>query len=631
MMIRNDIQPPLRVVFVGHVDHGKSTVVGRLFNDTGSIPEGKVEAIQAMCTKRGMPFEWAFVMDALKAERDQGITIDTSQIFFKTDKRNYVMIDAPGHKEFLKNMITGAAQADAALLVVDAREGVQEQTRRHGYLLHLLGIRQITVVLNKMDLVDWSEQRFQDVAAEVRAYLDSVGISPDSLSVIPVSARNGDFIVNRTDNAPWYKGPTIAEALDAKTPPVLTDDLPLRLPVQDVYKFDDRRIIAGRIESGALNVGDELIFSPGNKRARIRSIERWAASEPALAARAGESVGITLDDQLFVERGQVASHVAAAPMLTNVFKARIFWLSHDALKAGDRLKLKLGTAEHNVVVDRIDRVIDVADLKGGEADRVERNAVAEIVLSSRGLMALDPFTSNQRTGRFVLVRDYDIVGGGLVSMDGYADQRDRFEIKSANITRVEHRVPPDQRWQVNGHKSGILWFTGLSGAGKSTLAFKLEQELFARGYQVYTLDGDNIRHGLSANLGFSPEDRAENIRRVGECATLFARAGFLVLTSFISPYRADRDRVRTISGSYFHEVHVQADVETCAARDPKGLYAKAKAGKIAEFTGISAPYEAPTNPELVIDTARHSIEDSVENLLAYVRRTFVFGGDDYTI
>ncbi|MGB0683685.1 MAG: adenylyl-sulfate kinase [Magnetovibrionaceae bacterium] len=631
MLVRQDLAPPLRVVFVGHVDHGKSTVVGRLFNDTGSIPDGKVDAIQAMCTKRGMPFEWAFVMDALKAERDQGITIDTSQVFFKTKARHYVMIDAPGHKEFLKNMITGAAQADAALLVVDAKEGIQEQTRRHAYLLHLLGIRQVTVVVNKMDLVDWSEERFQKVSGDVQAYLDQVGLAPTRLTVIPISARDGDFIVNRTESAPWYEGPTVEEALDAKTAPVAADDLPLRLPVQDVYKFDDRRIIAGRVESGSFNVGDTLVFSPSNKRAKIASIETWPATDETFAARAGQTVGVTMDEQIFVERGQIASLEADPPMLTNVFSARIFWLAHKPLTVGERLKLKLGTAEHQVTVEAINNVIDVADLKGDAAESVERNGVGEIVLRSRSQMALDPFNANAKTGRFVLVSDYDIVGGGLISMDGYADQRGRFDVKSANITRVEHSVSPERRWQVNGHKSGVLWFTGLSGSGKSTLAFALEQELFNKGYQVYVLDGDNIRHGLSANLGFSPEDRAENIRRVGEAARLFARAGCLVLTSFISPYRADRDRVRSICGEHFHEVYVKADVDTCEKRDPKGLYKKARAGEIPEFTGISAPYETPHSPELIVDTNQQTVDEAVADLMTYVQRTFTYGGDHYSI
>ncbi len=614
--------PPLKIVIVGHVDHGKSTLIGRLFYDTGSLPDGKAEAIQAMCERRGMPFEWAFLMDALKAERDQGITIDVSQIHFKTALRDYVLIDAPGHREFIKNMVTGAAQADAAVLVVDGMDGIQEQTRRHAYLLHLLGIQQVVVAVNKMDLVEFSEARFLEVADDVKTYLADLGIDLQHTLIVPVSARDGDGLVGLSDRMPWYEGATLAESLDTLQPPVTSEQLPLRFPIQDVYKFDERRILAGRIESGHLNVGDTLLFSPSNKTARVLSIEAWNVKDPIVAVRAGESVGVTLDEQLFIERGEMASTVTNAPMLSNVFRGRIFWLGHKPLVPGNRYKMKLCTAEYMVEVEKIERVIDVSDLGTAPGTEVERNAVGEVVLRTRGLMPLDPFDVNMVTGRFVLIEDYDIVGGGLINMDDYADQRPGQTVKSTNITRVEHRVPTEERWKANGHTGGILWMTGLSGSGKSTLAFSLEQYLFRLGYQVYVLDGDNIRHGLCADLGFSPEDRVENIRRVGQAAALFARAGVLVLTAFISPYRADRDRVRALASDIFHEIHVDADLDTCEERDPKGLYAKARRGEISDFTGVSAPYEPPATPELHLDTAKHSVEESVEILADYVSNKF---------
>jgi len=613
---------PIKIVIVGHVDHGKSTLIGRLFHDTGSLPDGKTEAIRAMCERRGMPFEWAFLMDALKAERDQGVTIDVSHIHFKTAKRDFVLIDAPGHREFIKNMVTGASQADAAVLVVDAEEGVQEQTRRHAYLLHLLGIRQVVVAVNKMDIVNFSEARFQQVAAEVKDYLADLGIDLQHTLVVPVSSRDGDNIVSLSERMPWYEGVTLAESLDDFQPPVPSLQLPLRFPIQDVYKFDQRRIFAGRIESGHLNKGDTLLFSPSNKTARVASIEAWSAKEPVMALRAGQSVGVTLDEQLFVERGEMASLVSNPPMLSNVFRGRLFWLGHKPLVAGNRYKLKLCTAEFQVEVEKIERVIDVKDLGTTKTDRVERNAVAEVVLRSRGLMALDPFDVNMVTGRFVLVEDFDIVGGGLISMDGYADQRPGQTIRSTNIFRVEHRVPVEDRWHANGHRGGILWMTGLSGSGKSTLGFFLEQHLFRKGYQVYVLDGDNIRHGLCADLGFSPEDRVENIRRVGNAAALFARAGFLVITAFISPYRSDRDRIRAVAPDIFHEIHIDANLAVCEQRDPKGLYVKARKGEIAEFTGVSAPYEPPLSPEVRVDTAAHSPEECLAILSDYVSRNF---------
>jgi len=337
-----------------------------------------------------------------------------------------------------------------------------------------------------------------------------------------------------------------------------------------------------------------------------------------MAVRAGQCVGVTLDEQLFVERGEMASLVTNPPMLTNVFRGRLFWLGRNPLAEGNRYKLKLGTAEHMVDVEKIERVVDVQDLGTADTKVVERNAVAEVVFRTRRQIALDPFSINMFTGRFVIVEDYDIVGGGLISMDGYADQRPGQTVRSTNITRVEHRVGVEERWDTNGHRGGILWLTGLSGAGKSTLGFSLEQHLFRKGYQVYVLDGDNVRHGLCADLGFSPEDRVENIRRVGHAAGLFARAGFVVITAFISPYRADRDRIRAIDPEIFHEIHINADLATCERRDPKGLYAKARRGEIEDFTGISAPYEPPVSPELVIDTAEHSVEECLTQLDSYV-------------
>jgi len=621
-----DLKPTrdlLRIVIVGHVDHGKSTLVGRLFHDTGSLPDGKYESIKAMCERRGVPFEWAFLMDALQAERDQGITIDTSQIWFKTDARDYTIIDAPGHKEFLKNMITGAAQSDAALLIIDAHEGVREQSRRHGYLLHLMGVRQVAVAVNKMDLVKYDEKKFANIEREYRAYLTSIGVTPTF--VIPVSAREGDNIVNVSKAMPWYKGPTVVKALDSFQPSKSDSETPLRFPVQDVYKFDQRRIIAGRIDSGRLKVGDKLIFSPSNKSAHVQSIEAWSAipgATPPQDAEAGQSIGITLDEQIFVERGEVASHIEKAPVETDVFRARIFWLGHEPMSIGKSYKLKLGTLEAPVSVQSIERIIDTSDLSNTEALEVTRNQVAEVVLRSRRMLALDEFVDFPKTGRFVMVDRYDIAGGGIISMEGYADQRDLITSRSTNITRVEDGITKEARAFRNRHKGGVLWFTGLSGAGKSTLAVALEKKLFEKGYNVFVLDGDNVRHGLNANLGFSPEDRAENIRRVGEVAALFAEAGMIALTSFISPYRSDRDRARKAASESFHEIYVKADLATCEERDPKGLYAKARSGEIKEFTGISAPYEAPETPELVVDTASEPLEACVERLVNYVEAKF---------
>ncbi len=611
----------LRIVIVGHVDHGKSTLVGRLFHDTGSLPDGKLDAIKAMCERRGMAFEWAFLMDAFQSERDQGITIDTAQIWFQTKQRDYVIIDAPGHREFIKNMITGASSADAALLLIDASQGVQQQSRFHGFLLNLLGIRQVAVLVNKMDLVGNAEARFAEIRHEYTDYLAGLGVAADLF--IPISAREGHNIARRAPELGWYEGPTLVEALDGFGPAQRQIDLPLRLPIQDIYKFDERRILVGRIESGRLAVGDEILFSPSNKTTRIASIEAWHVPAPLVAAQAGQSVGITLEEQLFIERGAVASHAVEPPIETSVFRGRLFWLGREPLVVGARYELRLGALATDATVQAIEQVFDIDDLSQHAGDQVPRHGVADVILRTRQLVCLDEANFLPRTGRFALSDGHNIVAGGLIDMDGYPDQRSIVTVKSQNLHSVAHRVSADARTARDGHRGGVLWLTGLSGAGKSTLAMALEQDLFRRGYHVYVLDGDNVRQGLNANLGFSPEDRAENIRRVGEVAALFANAGVIVITAFISPYRADRGRARAAAGAAFHEVYVEADVATCEERDPKGLYRKARSGEIAEFTGVSAPYETPERPEMVVDTRHADVEECVANMVDYVKRNFV--------
>jgi bifunctional enzyme CysN/CysC len=566
-----------------------------------------------------MPFEWAFVMDAFQSERDQGITIDTAQIWFRTSKRDYTIIDAPGHREFIKNMITGASSAEAAIMLIDAGQGIQQQSRTHAFLLGLLGIKQVAVVVNKMDLVDCSERAYEAIKSEYTQYLSDIGIIP--AHVIPAIARDGDNLVHRSAAMPWYKGPTLVSALDSFQSVSDLGRLGLRLPIQDVYKFDDRRIIAGRIVSGHLKVGDRLVFSPSNKSARVSSIEAWNADRPDMAGF-GESVGITLDDQVFIERGEIASLETDAPIETNVFGGRIFWLGRKPLKPGQTFRLRLQTRDAQVTVEAIKAIYDPERLISHPADEVQRHEIADVVLRSFAMLALDEVEKNPKTGRFVLSDGVNIVAGGAVSMDGYPDQRRLVTVKSTNLTQVAHRITTDQRVRRNGHKGGVLWLTGLSGAGKSTIAMAVEQELFRRGYLVYVLDGDNVRKGLNTNLGFSPEDRAENIRRIGEVAALFADAGQIAISAFISPYRSDRRRARAAAGAGFHEVYVKANLDTCERRDPKGLYKRARTGEIAEFTGVTAPYEPPEAPELTIDTDARTIDESVAEVVKYVEANF---------
>lgn len=575
-----------------------------------------------------MEFEYAFLLDALLEEQEQNITIDTTQIQFRTAKRPYVIIDAPGHKEFLKNMITGAASADAAVLLIAANEGVREQSRRHGYLLSLLGIRQVVVAVNKMDLVGFSESVFNSVVSEYQAFLSQIGLT--ARTFVPISARAGLNVAERAPRQgiesdavgamPWYAGPTITEMLDQFEGPKAVHDRPLRFPVQDVYRFDHRRIIAGRIETGSLKVGDSLIFSPNNKMSTVASIENWQGTRRDRAA-AGESIGITLTEQIFIERGHVGSHEADAPIESNRFKARLFWMGKRNLPIGERYKLKLVTQELDVEITSIEKIIDASTLEDVAQGRnyIARNDVAEVTLQTRGALVMDNAEVNALLGRFVIVDQRQVAGGGIIFGGVYTD---RARIKSKNIFWSEGEVTADRRALRNGHRGAVIWLTGLSGSGKSTISQALERELFNMNMHVYVLDGDNVRHGLNSNLGFSPEDRVENIRRVGEVARLLADAGLITITAFISPYLIDRRRAREIAlegGVDFVEIYISAPVEVCEQRDPKGLYKKARAGEIKEFTGVSAPYEAPEAPELTLHTDLETLEESVARVVEFLR------------
>ncbi len=398
---------------VGHVDHGKSTLVGRLLHETGFIPESKISHVKKVCEDQGKGFEFAFLLDALEEERDQGITIDVSQMFFKTAKRNYVVIDAPGHKEFLKNMISGASNADVAFLMIDAEEGIQEQTKRHAYILSLLGIKQIAVVMNKMDLVNYSEEVFRRMVATYTTYLKTINVTPRTF--IPISAYHGDNVVQKSPKMPWYQGETILGILENFSTSDDRSKTPLRFPVQDVYKFDKRRIIAGRVESGRVSVGDEIIFLPSGKSTRVKTIEKWNAPMPQTAV-AGESIGLTMEDQIFVERGEIGCHVFDKPYVSQSFQANIFWMGNKHLEKGGKYILKIATQEVECVVDAILKVINSSTLEEISANsrEVAKNEVAEMILTTKKPVAFDTFDQIAETGRLVLVSDHDVRGGGII-------------------------------------------------------------------------------------------------------------------------------------------------------------------------------------------------------------------------
>ena len=605
----------VRIVIVGHVDHGKSTLVGRLLHETGSLPDGKLDMLKAVSARRGMPFEWSFLLDALQTERDQGITIDTTQIRFRTRSRDVVLIDAPGHAEFLRNMITGASQADGALLIVDALEGLRDQTRRHGYLLHLLGVRQVAVVVNKMDRVEFSAARFAEIRDEISAHLAGLGVTPSA--VIPISARDGDGVAARTTRAGWYQGPTVVEALDALEAAQPLEQLPLRLPVQAIYKFDDRRIVAGRIESGVLAAGDEIVIMPAGKIARIKSVEGWPVAPAEGAHGAGRSVGITLDRELFLERGDVISHVGSSPRDTRRIRARVFWLHDRPLSSGQQIRVRLGTRESRASVVAIEKAVDPGELASAETTSIARNHVGEIDVALAQPIAADAYTENPRSGRLVIEVDGRIAGGGLIlSVD--AGQR----AIPVDIVPVELALRPDERAARYRHNGAVVWLTGLPGSGKSTLARALERSLFSKGGSPILLDGDTLRAGLNSDLGFSEKDRSENIRRLAEVAALLARNGHIAIVAAVSPSRDDRAAARRIAAdAAFREVYVSTPAEICEGRDPKGHYAKARAGALVSFTGIGKDYQPPEACELALDTSTRSVSEATDEIERMLIRT----------
>jgi bifunctional enzyme CysN/CysC len=586
-------RPLVRIVIVGHVDHGKSTLIGRLLHETGSLPDGKLEALKAVSARRGMPFEWSFLLDALQTERDQGITLDTSQIRFRTPARDFVLIDAPGHAEFLRNMITGAAQADAALLIVDAAEGVRDQTRRHGYLLHLLGVRQVAVVINKMDRVGFAQERFRDIETEISTHLVNLGLTPTA--VIPISAREGDGVTRRSDRANWYGGPTVVETLDGFVPARPAEQLALRLPVQAIYKFDDRRIIAGRIETGRIAVGDEIVVMPAGKTARVRSIESWPTRDAAHAPReagAGQSVGITLDTEIFLDRGDLVSTAAVRPKAAQHLRARVFWLNEAPLAVGTSLTVRIGTAETRGTVAAIEKAVDPGQLSTTESSAVAQNNVGEIDIALARPLAVDLHAVNPRTGRIVLDLKGRISGGGLVlSLDPAASISAGSEAR-APAARHQSAISTDERAARVGHTGAILWLTGARGAAKSKLARAIERYLFERGGMPVVLDGKALRHGLNADLGDTSADDAEALRRTAEVAAHLAQSGFIAIVAAVSSTAAARNAARKIGGKGFFEIHLDA--------------------------GADAGYEAPSAPDLRLDARRHDLATNalqVEELL----------------
>ncbi len=541
----------MNVVVVGHVDHGKSTVVGRLLADTGSLPQGKLEAVRRECLRTGKPFEYAFLLDALSDEQDQGITIDTARCFFKTATRDYIIIDAPGHIEFLKNMISGAARAEAAVLIIDAKEGVRENSRRHGYILAMLGIQQVVVCVNKMDLVDNQEQVFRDIEKEYRHFLSEIGsVAPRSF--IPISALLGENLAARADaSMPWHGGATLLETLDTfvKAPP--RSDQAMRMPVQAVYKFtnqgDDRRIVAGRIESGRVRVGDTVVFSPSNKSSTIRSIEGFN-TRPRSDIEAGWSTGFTLSEEIYVTRGEVMSHVERPPLVSTRFRANLIWLSKRPFEKGRDYKLKIHTTAVGARILKINKVIDASEANSQLArESVGRHEVADLVIETKQPISFDLTVNSEATGRFVVVDGYDVAGGGIIVeaiSDDHADFRAEARLRDFNWVRGG--VTVEERAQRVGHRPALVMFVGRAGSGKHRYARALERALFSEGRGAYMLDGTNVLLGVDRDLYWVDATQEELVRRFAEVAHLMLHAGLIVVSTTNAIGLADYGQVQAL-------------------------------------------------------------------------------------
>jgi len=607
----------LRFITCGSVDDGKSTLIGRLLYDSKMIFEDQLASLEADSKRlgtQGQEIDFALLVDGLAAEREQGITIDVAYRFFATEKRKFIVADTPGHEQYTRNMVTGASTADLAVILIDARKGVLTQTRRHSYLAHLLGIRHIVLAVNKMDLIGYDQAAYDAIVEDYRSFAESIGIK--DFTPIPISGFKGDNITGLSANTPWFGGPALLEQLEQVDVEVDTDRArPFRLPVQWVNRPNlDFRGFAGLIASGSVKPGDTVRILPSGRTTTVSRIVAMGGDRSE--AGAGESVTLTLADEIDCSRGDVIAAADAPPQVADQFKATIVWMDQADLLPGRAYWLKLGTQTVSVTVREPEHAIDVNTLAHVSARTLKLNdiGVAEIA-ADRGIV-FEPYADSHDLGGFILI---DKVSNATVAagMLHHALRRaQNVHWQAVEITREAHAAQKGQR-------ARLLWFTGLSGSGKSTIANLVEKKLHAMGKHSFLLDGDNIRHGLNRDLGFSDADRVENIRRVGEVARLMTDAGLIVLTAFISPFRAEREMVRAMlpEGDFF-EIFIDTPIAEAEKRDPKGLYRKARAGEIANFTGISSPYEAPENPQIRIDTTKETPEAAAERIVETIMGTW---------
>ncbi|MGA0532879.1 sulfate adenylyltransferase subunit CysN [Hansschlegelia sp. KR7-227] len=599
----------LRFITCGSVDDGKSTLIGRLLYDTKLIFDDQLAALEKDSKKYGTTgpaIDLALLVDGLEAEREQGITIDVAYRYFATDKRTFIVADTPGHEQYTRNMATGASTAGLAVILVDARKGVLTQTKRHSFICSLLGIRHVVVAVNKIDLMDYSHRVFADIEVSYREFAKKLGF--ESITPIPMSALTGANVSAPSPDLPWYRGPTLLEHLEQVDVDADLSAQPMRFPVQWVNRPNlDFRGFAGTLASGTVRPGDPIVVAASGKSSTVARIVTMDGDLDA--AHAGDSVTITLADEVDIARGDVLAHPTARPEVANQFTANLIWMEEERLFPGRSYLLKCGTRTTPATVTGLKHKIDVNTLDELAAKTLGLNEIAEVNIETGAPLAFDAYADNHDTGAFILIdRETNATAAAGMILHGLR--------RATNIHHHASLVDRSARARLKRQKPAILWFTGLSGSGKSTIANVVEQKLAVMGQHTMLLDGDNVRHGLNKDLGFTDADRVENIRRVGEVAKLFVDAGTIVICCFISPFEAERSLVRgLVDESEFVEIFVDTPLETCIARDPKGLYRRALAGEIPNFTGVSSPYERPEDAELVLETPTGTAEELAERVI----------------
>ncbi len=615
----------LRFTTSGSVDDGKSTLIGRLLYETNCIFEDQFAAVEKTSNQRGNDrVDLALLLDGLAAEREQGITIDVAYRYFTTAKRKFIIADTPGHEQYTRNMVTGASTSELAIILIDARHGVVTQSKRHGFLISLLQIPHLVVAVNKMDLVDYKEEAYQKIVKEYSEFSQKLDIH--DITFIPISALDGDNVTTRSANTPWYEGHTLLHMLENVHVSADKNFVDFRFPVQSVMRPNlDFRGFSGNITSGTIKVGEEIAALPSGKSSRIKSIVTYDGDlEEAFA---GQAVTLTLEDEIDISRGDMIVRKNNLPHVASEFDVNLCWMDEEPMNSRSHYLLKHTTQKVKAYVSEIQYKIDVNTLHRQEAEQFELNEIGRVTIKTARPLFFDNYRINHGTGSFILIDPLTnhTVAAGMIRGEARdvkgSTQTKHAEAQRSTNVRWEGGMISAADWERrNGHKGAVLWCTGFSGAGKSTVAKGLVKSLFAKGHQVMMLDGDNVRHGLCGDLGFSDQDRSENIRRVGETARLFYEQGNIVICTFISPFRADRNFVRSIlPEGAFHEVFIKCDIEVCKRRDPKGLYKKAEAGEIKDFTGIDSPYEEPLEPEVTVETDIHSVESIVEQLERFLK------------